>query len=70
MTGTERNFSRIAFPNTSYDKFTRARALVSPMTLSDAILRKGQSLSGGLSTMLTNETASVEIVTRLYVRLS
>lgn len=58
----------IAFTNTSFDKFTQARALVAPMTLSDAILRKGTQLDGGLSAMLQNQTAMVDIVTDLYAR--
>lgn len=59
---------RIAFANTSSDKFTSARALVAPLTLSDAMLRKGRLLSGGLSSMLKNETVAVMTVTTLYVR--
>jgi hypothetical protein len=59
----------IAFTNTSYDKFTEARALVSPLTLSDAILRKGQSLSGGLSEYIQNQTTTVSTVATLYVCL-
>ena len=62
-------YHRIAFTNTSFDKFTQARAIVSPLTLSDAILRKGQTLSSGLNGMIQNQTTAITIVTELYVCL-